>query len=132
MTLTKLEKWEKKLDGILDDLDDYLEDKFGNKYRLHPVRPKRGKTANKSMDGLFDITANFTLGLGSEHGKGYVLKIKIVTLEKVSDEIQEKVEKIAMKKISEKLPKVFPDRKLDIRFDGHVMKIFGDLNLDKV
>lgn len=130
MTLTRLEKWEKKLDGILDDLDDLLEDKFGNKYKLHPVRPSRGETSNSSMDGLFDISASFSLGLGSELGRGYVLKIKIVTLEEVSEEIQQKVETIALKEISRKLPIVFPDRKLDVSYDGQNIKIFGDLNLD--
>ena len=130
MTLTRLEKWEKKLDGILDELDDLLEDKFGNKYKLHPVRPARGETSNSSMDGLFDLSASFSLGLGSELGRGYVLKIKIVTLEEVSEEIQQMVETIALKEISRKLPIVFPDRKLDISYDGHIIKIFGDLNLD--
>lgn len=132
MTLTKLEKWEEKLRKILDELDDLLEDQFGNKYRLHPVRPQRGETSNKSMDGLFDITASFTLGLGSELGRGYVLKIKMVTLEKVTEEVQNLVEEISMKKIKEKLPVIFPDRKLDIKHDGHIIKIYGDLNLDKV
>ena len=132
MTLTKLEKWEEKLDSILDEIDDILEDQFGNKYKLHPVRPKRGETSNKSMDGLFDITASFTLGIGSELGRGYVLKIKIVTLEDISDEVQKMVEKIAMNKISERLPQVFSDRKLDIQYDGDVLKIYGDLNLDRI
>ncbi|MBN2280313.1 MAG: hypothetical protein JXQ65_07025 [Candidatus Marinimicrobia bacterium] len=132
MTLTKLEKWEKKLDNILDELDDVLEDHYGKKYRLHPNRPDRNTTANKSMDGLFDITASFTLGLGSEYGRGYVLKIKMVTLEKISEEVRNLVDKIALKKIAEKLPLEFPGRKLEIRRDGHVIKIFGDLNLDEI
>ena len=129
---TRVEKWEKKLRNILDDIDDILEDKFGNKYRLHPVRPKRGETSNKSMDGLFDVSANFTLGLGSEHGRGYALKIKMVTLEDISEEIQEKVDQIAMEKLKSKLPEEFPDRELDVERDGNVIKVFGDLNLDNV
>jgi len=129
---TRVEKWEKKLRNILDDIDDILEDKFGNKYRLHPVRPKRGETSNKSMDGLFDVSANFTLGLGSEHGRGYVLKIKMVTLEDISEEIQEKVDQIAMEKLKSKLPEEFPDRELNVERDGNVIKVFGDLNLDNV
>ncbi len=128
----RLEKWEKKLRNILDHIDDTLEDKFGNKYSLHPVRPERGETSSKSMDGLFDVTANFTLGLGSELGRGYVLKVKMVTLEKVSEEIQEKVDEIAMKKLKEMLPQEFPDRELNVERDGNVIKIYGDLNLDKV
>ncbi|NPE30393.1 hypothetical protein HNV12_21045 [Methanococcoides sp. SA1] len=132
MTKTRLEKWEEKLDNVLDELDDILEDQFGNKYRLHPNRPKRNETANKSMDGLFNITASFTLGIGSELGRGYVLKIKMVTLENVSDEVQDLVDEISMKKIAEKLPVIFPNRKLEIKRDGHVIKIYGDLNLDKI
>jgi len=132
MTKTRLEKWEEKLDNVLDELDDILEDQFGNKYRLHPNRPKRNETANKSMDGLFNITASFTLGIGSELGRGYVLKIKMVTLENVSEEVQDLVDEISMKKIADKLPVIFPNRKLEIKRDGHVIKIYGDLNLDKI
>ena len=132
MTLTKLEQWEKKLHKILDEVDDLLEDQFGNKYRLHPVRMERGETSNKSMDGLFNVTANFSLGLGSELGRGYVLKIKIVSLEKISEEIQNMVEEISMQKISEKLPVEFPGRELSIQKDNNLIKIYGDLSLDKV
>ncbi len=132
MTLTKLEQWEKKLRLILDEIDDTLEDKLGNKYQLHPARPERGETGNKSMDGLFDITANFTLGIGSKHGRGYTLKIKMVTLENIPDEIEEKVEELAINKIREKIPTVFPDRELKVKRDGHLIKIVGDLNLDEV
>ncbi len=132
MTLTNLEKWEAKLKIIFDELDDILEDNFGNKYQLHPARSNRGTTSNKSQDGLFDVTANFSLGLGSNYGRGYILKIKMVTLQTIPTEIHKEINNIAMKKISEKLPELFPDRNLKIIKDRNLIKILGDLNLDKV
>ncbi len=132
MTLTNLEKWEAKLKIIFDELDDILEDNFGNMYRLHPARSNRGTTSNKSQDGLFDVTANFSLGLGSDYGRGYILKIKMVTLQTIPPEVLTKINNIAMKKISKELPKLFPDRDLKIKKDRNLIKIFGDLNLDRI
>ena len=117
---------------MLDDLDDILEDHFGHRYYLHPARPKRGATANKSHDGLFNITAQFSLGIGSEHGKGYVIDIRLSTLEKVPDEITNQIEDLALKKIEEKLPEYFPGKDLSITRDGDLLKLHGDLRLGKI
>ncbi len=58
-------EWEKTLKEIFDIIDDYIEDKYGFLYPLHPSRPQRGRTANKSSDGLFNIGAAFSAGFGS-------------------------------------------------------------------
>jgi len=126
-----LHAWENKLKSILDDLDEELEDQFGHKYRLHPARPRRGRTSSKSQDGLFDISANFTLGLGSEHGRGYVIDIRMVTLERIPDEIEDQIEELAMQHIRKKLRKVFPGKQLSVNRDGHIIKLHGDLSLGK-
>jgi hypothetical protein len=124
--------WENKLKSILDDLDEVLEDQYGHRYRLHPARPGRGKTSSKSHDGLFDISANFTLGIGSGHGKGYVIDIRMVTLEKVPDEIEDQIEDLAIRHIQKKLKSVYPDRTLTVSRDGHIIKLHGDLSLGEV
>lgn len=127
-----LQLWEKKLKSILDDLDEILEDRYGHHYHLHPSRAHRGTTSNNSHDGLFDITANFSLGFGSEHGRGYVIDIRLVTLQHVPDDIEDQIEEAAMLHIRKKLKSVFPDKNLWISRDGHVIKLHGDLSLGEL
>ncbi|MDC7222732.1 MAG: hypothetical protein PQJ60_03260, partial [Spirochaetales bacterium] len=55
----KSKEWDDKLMAMFDRIDDFLEDKYGDKYLLHPNRMKRGTTANKSMDGLFNVGASY-------------------------------------------------------------------------
>ena len=131
MTIThhSLIKWEKNLKKVLDDLDDLLESRFGTQYPLHPARSKRGSTANKAHDGLFDITAAFSLGTGSDIGKGYVVDIHMVTLEKVPEKIKTKINNATLKILRSKLPEYFPGRNLKVDKEGHIIKIYGDLSL---
>ncbi len=124
-------KWEEQLDDAMHELDRFLEDKYSGQYVLHPARPQRGKTTNPSQDGLFSIAANFSLGLGSKIGKGYVVDIKLVTLEKVSDDVRNEIEQIALEKLGELLPQYFPGVHLDITKDGSVLKVYGDLSLGR-
>ena len=97
-----LTQWEKVLKKLMDDLDDHLEDQYGNMYHLHPARPERGTTANKAHDGLFDVVASFSLGLGTHHGKGYVVDVHISTLEKVPAEIEVKIQNVTLKHLKKK------------------------------
>ena len=127
-----LSAWEDTLKKVLDHLDDTLEDQFGNHYKLHPARPERGRTSNKSHDGLFDITANFTLGLGSERGKGYVIDIHLSTLEKIPGDIWNQIEDLAVQKLRNTLKEHFPDKSLHVDRDGKIIKIYGDLSLGRV
>jgi hypothetical protein len=122
-------KWEEQLDKAMRELDHFLEEKFKGQYVLHPARPMRGKTTNPSQDGLFSIAANFSLGLGSQRGKGYVVDIKLVTLQNVSDTVRDEIEDMALEKLDELLPTYFPNVDLDISKDGPVLKIYGDLSL---
>ncbi|MDZ7371323.1 MAG: hypothetical protein ONB12_09150, partial [candidate division KSB1 bacterium] len=73
--------------------------------------------------------ASFTLGLGSEFGKGYVVDIKLRTLEPVPETIREEIEKEALRFLRRKIGKAFPGRKLSVTRDGTVIKIYGDLSL---
>ncbi|OGV37932.1 MAG: hypothetical protein A2X48_01300 [Lentisphaerae bacterium GWF2_49_21] len=127
---TELEIWEGKLGGIFNEIDHLLEDRYGSLFPLHPVRPKRGRTANPESDGLFDVGASFTAGFGSAHGQGYVIEIRWSTLSKVSDDMKSEAENIIINVLGRRLPEEFPGRALKVVRDGHVLKITGDLSLD--
>jgi hypothetical protein len=122
-------KWEKKLKILFDEIDDYLESTYGGMYPLHPSRAKRGATSNKEHDGLFNVGASFSTGLGSEHGPGYVIEIRLVTLSHVSEDLREEIEEEVVSLAREKLKEYFPGKKLEIARDGNVYKIYGDLSL---
>jgi len=125
----KIEEWESKLKRVFDRVDDYLEEKYGRKYPLHPARPARGTTSSKAHDGLFDLGASFTAGYGSERGPGYVVEVRMVTLTRVPHYIRSRIEDEVVERLREELPKEFPDRGLQVERDGQVFKIHGDLRL---
>jgi hypothetical protein len=125
-----VEEWERRLDSILQDVDQELEARFGELYNLHPVRPANGETGNGQYDGLFRITASFTAGFGSDAGPGYVLTIGFATLEPVSAANRATIEQEAITRLRARLPEVFPGRTLSLIRDGAVWKIAGDLSLD--
>ena len=127
-----LSQFDKKLKALFDEADDYLEDKYGGTYPLHPARARRGVTGNKESDGLFNVGASFSAGYGSEHGRGYVLDIDMVTLSDVPDEKEAEIEDDAVQFIRKKLPEYFPDRDLQVHRDGRTFKISGDLSLGKL
>lgn len=128
----KIDDWDKKLKQMMDEIDDFLEKKYGNLYPLHPSRRGRGETSNKEQDGLFNIGAAFTPGFGSETGKGYAVDIDMVTLSHIPDDIVKQIELDVIQLIKDKLPSYFPDRDLKVRKDGNIIKIFGDLSLGTV
>ncbi len=123
------EKWEARLEAVLQDVDHELEERFGTLYDLHPARPEHGEAANRRYDGLFRITANFTAGFGSESGPGYVLEIGLSTLERVSDKDRQAIEAAAVGLIRDRLPGAFPGRDLRLIREGTVWKLVGDLSL---
>lgn len=124
--------WEARLDSIMREIDHILEEKYHGDYTLHPARAQRGKTSNPSQDGLFSIAANFSLGLGSEVGKGYIVDIRLVTLQHVPEAVRDEIEDFVQDKLRELLPQEFPESELSVDKDGPVLKIHGDLSLGKV
>ncbi|MCK5736643.1 MAG: hypothetical protein KAH21_09200, partial [Spirochaetaceae bacterium] len=98
----------------------------------HPNRARRGKTSNKEMDGLFNIGADFTPGYGSSLGRGYVVTIRISTLDHIPVDIREKIKFDVELMVRERLPAVFPGRMLQVERDGNLLKIIGDFNLGSV
>jgi len=127
-----MNKIEEKIYELLKEVDHYLEEEYENKYRLHPARPDRGETSNPTRDGLINMTARFSAGYGSELGRGYVVDIKLKTLEDVDDETIENINQVAKDIIKEKLPEYFPDRDLSIGRDGNIFKIYGDFSRGEI
>ena len=132
--LNRLERWEARLKTVFDEIDAALEAQTtregGMGYRRHPVRLPAGVTSNPEDDGLFEVGASFTAGVGSERGPGYVLKARIATLEDIEPAVQERLEAAVVQLLREKLPKAFPGKGLEVVRDGEVWKIVGDLGLD--
>ena len=125
----RVEKWESQLDELLKQVDRALEEEYGHLFAVHPARPLRGMTANPQHDGLFRVTASFSPGFGSELGRGYVLQLDLVTLEKVPQAELERIQKKAVSLIQDGLERVLPGRGLTVQRDGNVWKIVGDLSL---
>ncbi len=121
-----IQEWERKLKVVFDEIDDYLEDIYGGRYKLHPARPARGKTANKGHDGLFNVGATFSAGFGSKYGRGYVVEVDMVTLESVPREVQMNSEADVMRLLREKIDTYMPEQRVSIDKDGNVIKIYGD------
>jgi hypothetical protein len=128
----KLVQWENKLKKVFDKIDDYLENKYGKMYPLHPRRAKRGRTSNKQYDGLFDVGASYSLGLGSKYGKGYVIDVRLATLYNVPEDIYKHIQEEVIALLKRELPVVFPHQKLKVARDGEVYKIYGDFSLGSV
>ncbi|NLB54204.1 MAG: hypothetical protein GX811_00270 [Lentisphaerae bacterium] len=129
MGYTSLEIWESKLEKVFEEIDFFLEEKYGAKYPLHPARPPRGTTSSHAHDGLFSIGASFTPGFGSKLGRGYALEVRMVTLAKVPVGIKNKMEELVVEMLKEKLPESFPGKNLQVSRDGNIFKITGDLSL---
>ena len=83
----KMIQFDNQMKAMLDAVDNYIEDKYGDLYPLHPGRPKRNETANPQADGLFSVRADFTPGYGSDLGRGYILKVEMKTLADIPDDV---------------------------------------------
>lgn len=128
----KMIAFDERLKTLFDEVDDYIEELYGDQYSLHPVRPARGETSNPEADGLFNIGARFTPGFGSELGRGYLIDISMSTLEKVDAEKRREIYETAAEKVKELLPLHFPERELTVRRDRNHFKIQGDFSLGEI
>ena len=128
----KMIEFDNRMKNLFDDVDHYIEDLYGNKYDLHPMRPMRGETANPEADGLFNISANFTPGNRSLLGRGYLIDVSMATLEKVDEDSYNGICKTAAEKVKELLPVYFPERELTVEREGNHFKILGDFFLGSI
>ena len=124
-----MEEFNDRMKNLFDEVDHYIEELYCGKYRLHPARPLRGETSNPEADGLFNLGARFTPGFGSELGRGYIIDVKISTLERIDDKTRRKIQTAVAKKAEELLPVHFPERKLIVQRDIKNYKILGDFCL---
>ncbi len=125
----EVQEFERTLKRLFDRIDDELEDRWGSRYRLHPARPARGSAANKEHDGLFNVGASFSAGFGSDYGKGYVVEVRMVTLQSVPDDVEEEIESYVAQRIEQLVPEFFRARELRVVRENHAFKIVGDLSL---
>jgi hypothetical protein len=125
----KLTAFTVTLDALFREVDNFLEDEWGEVFSLHPNRPVRGFTENPEMDGLFEIGADFSPGIGSEQGRGYIVSFRAATLEKIPPEQFEFLMQEAAALVGDKLPRYFPGRDLKVVRDGRRFKIVGDFSL---
>ena len=128
----KINHWDRQLKKLFDEVDDYIEQKYGDRYTLHPNRARRGRTSSKSQDGLFNVGADFSSGYGTELGRGYVIDIDMVTLEEVPEDVREQIEEDVAELVRQKLPVYFPERLLWVSRDGSLYKIHGDFSLGEL
>ena len=124
-------QWEKTLKGVFDEIDRELEDQYGDQWPLHPSRPKEGTTSNPEQDGLFNVGAAFSAGIGSQHGPGYTVEIRISTLKNVPADMRAKIKAQVFRTLEKKLPAAFPGQELKVSEDRGMIRIHGDLSLDK-
>lgn len=130
MNNPKIKEWEHTLRKIFDIIDDHLEDKYGYLYPLHPSRPQRGRTGNKTSDGLFNIGAAFSAGFGSSYGRGWVVDVSMVTLSKVPENVKLQIYSKVISELKRLLKEYYPERNILVEKDGNVFKIFGELGLE--
>jgi len=126
----RVEEWESALNALLRRVDGALEKSYGAVLARHPARLPHGSTPNPQQDGLFRVTASFTPGFGSEHGKGYVIQLDFVTLESIPVQQRESLQQLAIRLIKEGLHEFLPGRNLAVKRDANVWKIVGDLSLE--
>jgi hypothetical protein len=125
----KLAAFSETLERLFHEVDEALEDHWARSFSLHPNRPAQGATENPEMDGLFEIAPDFTAGIGSEKGRGYIVSLRVATLDRVTPEQFEFLMEEAAGMIRKKLPRFFPGRNLEVVRDGKRFKIIGDFSL---
>lgn len=128
----KLAAFTRTLDALFREVDEFLEDEWGAAFSRNPRRPERGTTVHPEMDGLFEIMPDFTPGIGSERGRGYIISFRAATWEKIHPGQFEFLMAEAAAMVAAKLPGYFPGRDLRVVRDGKRFKIVGDFSLGDV
>ena len=121
-----------RMKELFDEVDHHIEDLYGDKYDLHPVRPARGETSNPEADGLFNIGAVFSPGFMSTLGRGYIIEKKMVTMDKVDPLVRREIYEVTADKVRELLPVYFPGRDFRVECDGKRFRILGDFSLGEI
>ncbi len=126
----KAKEWEKRLKTVFDEIDIELEAAYGEQFDLHPSRPEHGATSSREMDGLFNVGAAYSAGFGSRLGAGYVVDIRLSTLQRIPKDLKLTLRDKVQTMLVEKLPAAFPGKELHVDQEKHHLRIHGDLSLD--
>ncbi len=126
-----VEEFERRLHGVLGQIDRVLEAEFGPRVHRDPRRPPVGSTADHSADGLFRLSAAFGVGYGSEYGPGYIVEIGVRSARSLPADLLQNIEERAILLLCRELAREFPARALRVVRDGPVWKIVGDLSLGR-
>jgi len=126
----KAKAWENTLKSVFDEIDIELEGAYGDRFDLHPARPEHGTTSSREMDGLFNVGASYSAGFGSRFGPGYVVDIRLSTLQRIPKELKAELRDRVQAMLTAKLPEAFPCKKLHIDKERKHLRIHGDLSLD--
>jgi hypothetical protein len=126
----KAKEWEKRLKAVFDEIDIELEIAYGDRYALHPARPEHGATSSREMDGLFNVGASYSAGFGSRFGPGYVVDIRLSTLQRIPKDLKLKLRDLVQTLLIDKLPAAFPGKELQVDKERNHLRIHGDLSLD--
>ena len=126
----KATEWEKRLKTVFDEIDGELEAAYGERFELHPARQEHGTTSNREMDGLFNVGASYSAGFGSRLGAGYVVDIRLSTLQRIPKDLKLTLRDKVQAMLVEKLPAAFPGKELHVDQEKRHLRIHGDLSLD--
>ena len=126
----KAKEWEFRLKKVFAEIDAELEKAYASRFPLHPNRPIEGATSNPSMDGLFNVGASFSAGFGSRLGPGYVVDIRLSTLNRVPNDLKLELRDRVQSLLIDKLPIEFAGKTLHVDQERSHLRIHGDLSFD--
>lgn len=126
--MTELELWEQRLTKVLNQVDAVLEEKYGSQYPLKNNRPQAGTTGNPRYDGLFSLTAKYSLGLTNNIGPHYLVEFRFATFVTVPISVKEEMYSIVLTQLNELLHVEFPKQILNVSRDGEIFRITGNLD----
>ncbi len=124
------EKLEEQFAELEKGIDGHLEDMFGDRLSLHPSRMPRGKGSNPIYDGLFSATIVFSMGYGTQYGRGYIVNVGVSTLDMIDPELKDQIMNEAFHYTSEHYMDYLPDRKIQVVRDMGLIKLIGDFSLN--
>ena len=126
----QVEAFESRLSQLLADVDCELERRHPDTFPKRGSRPDAGTTCHPQYDGLYSLTAAFSAGIGSVHGPGYTVTLRIATPGSPAPEAQSRLLEEARGLIAERLRSYFPNHRLTLaREPGGTLKIIGDLGV---
>ena len=129
MGMSALAQWDLKLRQALDAVDVELERRFGEALRRQPSRPPNGVAASPKYDGVFSITASFSMGYTTGNIPGYTIELRIVSASPVDAGTRELILDEASALLPEAIAQAFPGRKLSLERRGDRFFLSGDLGL---